>query len=319
MVSNLYLLGAGFTRSVFSNAPLNHEVLEALARENPHSWVHELHRRYPGDDVELSLTRLDVDRASSGDSDLDELRSGLEGELACFFRKFNATRAHWDRVPWIRRLCDEVIQNEDAVISLNYDCAIEGFLDLCGKWTPNGGYGANLYCPLGAGEYTPSSVTVLKVHGSANFVIAPSLDNPTAQFVGFEVNDRVFPISGLNREYGVGLGRGRHYIIAPSYVKVPVVEIASLMLEAVSAAQAAERLVVVGCGLRPEDAFLRLVITRFFQGRSRTSKRLVVLDPNASSILGRISEFWGGLVEDQLSKIECGLEDAVDQLVEYLG
>ena len=91
------------------------------------------------------------------------------------------------------------------------------------------------------------------------------------------------------------------------------------MLEAMNAAQAAERLVVIGCGLRPEDSVLRLAITQFFKDQSWPSKRLIIVDPSASTICSRISEYWGGLVGDQLSTIESRLEGAVDHLAKRVG
>ena len=63
-------------------------------------------------------------------------------------------------------------------------------------------------------------------------------------------------------DFGLVKGGGP-YVIAPSYVKVPRVEIAYLMLEALSESAKANRLIIIGSALRKEDSFLTLIITTF--------------------------------------------------------
>src|SRR5919198_4268019 len=80
-----------------------------------------------------------------------------------------------------------------------------------------------------------SPVAVLKIHGSTSFRIAPYLDKPGSRAVNFAVNEDFFPRSGKNRHFEYGLSEKESYLIAPSYVKMPTVEIAYLMLDALKA------------------------------------------------------------------------------------
>ena len=58
-VNNLYLIGAGFTKAVFHNAPLNIELLERLIENNPaDSILQKYKEKYHSDDIQELLTNL---------------------------------------------------------------------------------------------------------------------------------------------------------------------------------------------------------------------------------------------------------------------
>ena len=94
--------------------------------------------------------------------------------------------------------------------------------------------------------------------------------------VSFEVNGNFFPRSEKYTHFGYGGGTGKRYVIAPSYVKIPTIEVAYLMLDALEASTKADRLIIIGSALRPEDGFLTMLATNFL--RQPSSRASVVFD-----------------------------------------
>jgi hypothetical protein len=76
---------------------------------------------------------------------------------------FNARRAEGDPMTY-RRLASNVIEPDDAVITFNYDVAIEKELAAVGKWDVGPGYGFPLF------PNRNSLVQVIKLHGSTNWM-----------------------------------------------------------------------------------------------------------------------------------------------------
>ena len=107
----------------------------------------------------------------------------------------------------------------------------------------------------------------------------------------------------------------RAYLIAPSYVKDPTLEISYLMLDALRATSVAEKLVVIGSGLRPEDGFLTLLLTNFLHQPSWQTRRVIIVDPSAGDISDRVKKFWRVNVSKQIVPIDKRLEDAVPSLL----
>ena len=322
---NVFIIGAGFTKAVFPNAPLNGELLGTLANKNSNSNAAELKKKYGTEDIEIALTKLDLDIAQAGsveqNSLLNELRTRIESELANYFRLFCASEQLMNQLPWLTNFINQAFNSGDVAISLNYDCVLEGALDCCGKWTPNGGYA--LEFPLGCGTSFPvSAVTVLKIHGSASFEKSSDLGKPKAKVVAPNCNQCFFPRSAKGKDFG--LLDGKPFVIAPSYVKVPTVEIAYLMLDAIKAVAnaSAENLIVIGCSLRQADAFLKVLLANF--GREEPSARrllerkIIVVDPKAKEITNNLNNYWPAVVEDKLVPICNGIQDSVPGLVNMI-
>jgi hypothetical protein len=183
------------------------------------------------------------------------LRHEVEQEIVAYFNSdvFSATSERIDSLPWLRRFLDDVVSKGDVALSLNYDCFFEGALDYRKKWTPNGGYGF-LKHPL-AGNDIPSPIEVLKIHGSTSFRIATDLGNDKIKVVNLAISEKHFPRSGKYRNFDFGGDDAKTYLIAPSYVKRPTYEISRLMLRSLEAVAQADTLIIIGCGLRPEDMF----------------------------------------------------------------
>ena len=323
---NVFIVGAGFTKALFSNAPLNRDLLSELCRRTTESAGAVLTNRYKTNDIEIALTRLDSDIAALPQSergtqvDVDrELRRSIETELGDYFSSFSASNTLFSDAPWLARFIDEAFVPGDVAISLNYDCVLEGALDCRQKWSPNGGYGSALdQALIHKNDFPKSPVTVLKIHGSANFITAPYADKPESSAVSFAFDERFFPRSGKDTHFGYGAGTGRAYLIAPSYVKIPTVEMVYLMLDALSASAEATNLVVVGSALRSEDGFLTVILTSFLRQPSWRTRKLIIVDPGASAISSRLKKFWGVDVSSQVIPIEAPLETAVASLVESL-
>lgn len=322
---NLFIVGAGFTKAVFPNAPLNRELLAALRRKFQDSAVEQLCNRYGTEDIEIALTRLDVDlsvlqgRDDRQASALYQLRQSIENSLARFFESCPVSEVLFDYSPWLTTLIDDAFARGDVVVSLNYECLIEGILDLRDKWSPNGGYGS-LDNPLSYSgrQVRKSPVTVLKIHGSANFISAPYVDKPEYESINFEFDERFFPRSAKNTHFSFGGGTGKRYIIAPSYVKIPSLDMVYLMLDALRSSHRAENLVVIGSALRKEDSFLTMVATTFLRHPGWRDKKIIVVDPSAREITGRIQKFWGVDIFKQLLPIEGRLQVSVRKLLRAL-
>ena len=323
MSMNLFIVGAGFTKAVFPCAPLNSELMAELKRNFSNSVSCRLQEQYATSDIEIALTKLDADIAMSWGEDeryreLVELRRAVENELGSYFSSYRASEELLSQFRWLTEFIDQAFAPGDVVVGLNYDCLLEGALDCKGNWSPQGGYGSSFgHLPVDE-VFSTSPVTVLKIHGSANFGIAPYFNKPTASSVGFFFDEKWFPRSAKNTHFGYGAGTERPYLIAPSYVKLPTVEIAYLMLDALAAAATAEKLIVIGCALRPEDTFLGLIVTHFLRQSNWSARRIIVMDPKASGICERIRNYWGVDVSQQIVGIEANLESSVPELMKHI-
>ena len=81
---NLFLIGSGFTKALFPDAPLNDDLLPQLCKNSENIGCRKLYDRYKINDIEICLTKLDIDKASNRDEadDLKSLRNTVENELA---------------------------------------------------------------------------------------------------------------------------------------------------------------------------------------------------------------------------------------------
>jgi len=321
---NVFIIGAGFTKEIFPHAPLNRNLLKAL--ESPNSASSILRKRYNTQDIEIALTRLDATIASlkrnSGQRSKEpkNLRQRIESELGYYFSSedFQISENLITQSQWITQLIDGAFNPGDVAISLNYDCVLEGVLDCRGKWTPNLGYGDRICNPLACNDSTPQSpVTVLKIHGSANFIL--DIEN---NGIIFSFDEYFFPRSA-KKKHLVQLprreGSRKIYIIAPSFVKAPTVEINYLMLDALSALTKAKNLIIIGSSLRPEDSFLTVLITNFFRQPDWSNRKIIVVDPQAEEISKRINDYWQEKISSHILPIKDCLKFAVPRILDAIG
>jgi len=89
-----------------------------------------------------------------------------------------------------------------------------------------------------------------------------------------------------------------------------------MMLDLLKVAEAARNFVIIGCGMRPEDNFLWLLLTRFLNKTMNPHHRLILLSPSSETIWKRISKYWVGDIcrfSDVLI-IPYGLEGGISTL-----
>ena len=86
----------------------------------------------------------------------------LRDALGSWFREIRTASS-----PNYAAFAQEVVQSGDTVITFNYDDSLERELRRAGKWDISQGYGF----PLGIIEY-PSTVRMLKLHGSINWLVS---------------------------------------------------------------------------------------------------------------------------------------------------
>ncbi len=326
--NNLFLLGAGFTKALFPAAPLNKSLLPVLCKGTPGTTLKKYYNEYKTDDIEILLTRLDLDilhPKAAQQTALQTVRKKIERELSQYFAQFRFGN-HWDELienKWLEPLAKEAFADNDVIINLNYDCLLEGLLDYHEVWSPKGGYAVLDRNPLLDSEFphNEKNIRIFKIHGSEHFIEAPDPFNKTKTAIGFPVDESIYPRSGKNRRlrYGMGMPEARNYIIAPSFVKTPHQDIELMMIQALEAAASANNLVVIGCSLRPEDSFLWLLLTSFINQPASNSK-LVVIDPRANEIRDKITSHYFVDISRfiNIRLFSSGLEYVIKQLINEL-
>ena len=321
MSDNFYIFGAGFTKAVFNSAPLNDQLLGELLINNPSSPLKSLSEKFDTLDIEVLLTKLDIDIQQGHYA--AEIRNNINNEIAEYFQKYRFAVDILNAQTWLEEFACNVFQEDDVILNLNYECFLEGLLDYFDIWNPNKGYGVISNILVGEENINAKNIQILKIHGSENFTLQNYFDKPESAALSFEFNENIFPKSGANSFLGhrsiPSLSSKRDmakpYIIAPSYVKIPTVEIAYLMIDAIEAIDKSKNVIVIGCGLRPEDSFLWLLLTRFLRHPEWRNRKLIIISPNACSLAMRIKQYWGVNVSESIMEISSKIEDAVKILI----
>jgi len=311
MSNSIFLLGAGFTKAVYPNAPLNAELAEAII-SNGGKIVAKYRDKYHTGDIELLLTRLDLEAISS--EEIKGERSKIESEISSYFSQFRYPNLNSETPDWLRIFANNILREHDSIITLNYDCFLEGALDSFRVWSPNGGY-ARVQNPLAASiTENPKNIKIYKIHGSENFVKSRvDLGKRSQTAIGYQIDGSIFPVSGEHSCFGGGADHPKPYIIAPSFVKIPHVDMAAMMLDMLNVAETARNFVIIGCGMRPEDSYLWLLMTRFINKITDKPYRLILLGPSSGETCKRISEYWVGDIRRycDILLIPSGLADGI--------
>ena len=322
--SNLFIIGAGFTKAVFPTAPLNNQLLCQVVGSRNNSTLERVWTEYRSSreiDIEMLLTRFDLDLMTKTSRFSKTDRDAISGEIADFVRRFRFK----EDVKWLQPFLQTIADN-DVIISLNYDCFLEGFLDFHGAWTPNGGYGDDIEA---AGKHlddsplhNPRGIRILKIHGSESFRLVRDHLRPEAMSVGVDINDELFPVSGKHKDFKYRDTAGP-YVIAPSFMKQFMVELQFLLVDAIRYADSARNLIIIGCGLRPEDNHLWLVINSFMKNKEWKEKRIFIVSPHASGTEQKIKEAWGAhgsifTKRNLIIAIDSGFESGLSRLNDAL-
>jgi hypothetical protein len=320
VISNLFVIGAGFTKAVFRAAPLNNELLSQVVGSKNNSTLGRVWAEYgcPNIDIEMLLTRFDIDLMTNNSRFAKTDQDAISREIAEFVSRFRFK----EDVKWLHPFL-ETISNNDVIISLNYDCFLEGFLDSHKAWSPNGGYGDIQNAGVGLDDSpldNPRGIRILKIHGSESFRLVPFFKKPESLTVGAVINEALFPRSGKNKHFGYS-GDAGPYVIAPSFMKQLMVELQFLLVEAIRCAESARNLIIIGCGLRPEDSYLWSVLTSFMKDKSWKKKRTFIISPHASDTKEKIKKFWADrniFTQQSLVAIDSGFESGLSRLNDAL-
>lgn len=326
----MFLIGAGFTKAVFPDAPLNEDLLSILCQGTQCTTLKGYYREHETKDIEILLTHLDLDvlhTKATQKNALQKVRKAIEEQLAEYFTKFRFKEEQHKTIEWLETLAKQLFKDNDAIVTTNYDCFLEGLLDYCNVWHPNEGY-VSLYDPstqIRSPEKllkNPKGIKFYKIHGSENFRECKVSDDKGVTektILGFIINKSIYPLSGENSNLGWAEEYSKEYIIAPSFVKIPHFQIAETVNEATLSAQNAQNLVICGSSLRNEDGFIRLILTGFMSKGLQNTKKLIIVDPNADSILEKIEKFWIDLTQNiTFHKIPKNIKDGLDGLIKLL-
>ena len=311
---NLFLIGAGLTCAVFpGEAPSNKDLLKTIVGPLPNkSPLGNIWKRYGEDDIEIALTRMDIDLIRDVITQKD--RDLVSSQLATFFERFRF-RTDVDR-QWLQPLLG-VLKPRDSIVTLNYDCFLEGFLDYPGMWSPKGGYGKYLINPL-VDKFPDNKyeIIVFKIHGSENFT-RDRVDGGN-ETVGVVVESSIFPKSSAHSNFRSDRSSIQGpAVIAPSYVKRWPAIFADLLLESFRRAVESRRMVIIGCSFRIEDPHLWLLHRAFLDGSCWEDKQVVIIDHNAKEIADRLKKFWPTnniLKGNSLIPLEGEIADGLDAL-----
>jgi hypothetical protein len=303
-INDLFLIGCGFTKAVFpKRAPLNKDLVQVLIAAQADSALALYRQAYRSDDIEILLTHLDLEINGLADGSCSAARRRLEADreaidsgLARYFEQFRFAKSQDTITPetraWLDIFAKSVLNRHDVVVALNYDCFLEGLLDSHGLWSPSTGYGP-ICTPVPGSSVAkapnPKCIMFYKIHGSENFYSAPQ-DLDRTQEVWAIVNAEIFPLSGASSILGVHDGNPR--IIAPSFVKQFPRQMQQMTIMAIESAQMATNMVIIGCGLRPEDSHLWFLLTSFIRDPAE-GKRIIIVDLNGEAIREKIYRQYG--------------------------
>ena len=323
--NNLFLFGAGFTKSIFPNAPLNKDLLGVLCKGTPCTTLKRYSREYKTNDIEILLTHLDLEilhSKSIRQIALQKARKAIEQRLSEYFGQYRFKEEVVANSIWLKDFVN-LFQPNDAIISLNYDCLLEGVLDYYEAWSPKGGYAVLDRNPLLGSQFPQNekNIRIFKLHGSEHFIEAPDPGNKTKTSIDFPVNESIYPRSGKNRcfNYGAGQNEIRSYIIAPSFVKMPHQDIELMMIEALKVSSSVNNFIVIGCSLRPEDSFLWLLLTSFLN-QLPADRKVVIVDPCAEDLAKKIVGHYFVDINRFVSikTFSKKLQDTVEELINEL-
>ena len=82
---SLFILGSGFTKAAFPQAPLNDDLLRAVV-DHSGTTLAQYHERYKTDDIERLLTQIDLDASEFPKHKEDRVK--INSEISVYFSKF---------------------------------------------------------------------------------------------------------------------------------------------------------------------------------------------------------------------------------------
>ena len=252
-----YLLGAGFTHAIHNNAPLNKDILDMLSLQG-HQEIQHLVKE-SGSDIEYLLTLLDL-KIAKFNGEPPEINDIKNKILKQIYNIFNIDKLNTEN-SINSQLLFSFVQSmpcDSSIISLNYDCILDQGLWLGKVWSPCCGYAIRAFpAQCNCDSLTnQKNLKLLKPHGSCNF-----FSDKESQYFKININDKIFP--GVSSEINQPRNNDIPCLALMSYDKQYKNGMFSLWKEAICALKASDKLVVIGCSLRGEDAFLRYALYNF--------------------------------------------------------
>jgi hypothetical protein len=304
-MGRVFILGAGASR--FAGYPLGLDLwpfirdsagLDVMAKKRAESVIQAMDRilkvvppkTYDRPNLEELFTLLDlagqgVEPLGLRHVDWRDMRTKVMGMISEAFLsrqyQFQAElRSNPNSEPSsVLRKWTGFLQNDDTIITFNWDVVHEAALWRAGKWHYADGYG---FVCLGAPAGKHSLIKVLKLHGSANWAQREDLDCEPA----IEHKATFFPGAldepGTYMKGGGQWNEGRNLII-PSYLKD--VSRNRLLLqvwnEAADALAAASEVIVIGFQLHPADAPARQLLGSALL-RNKGISEVLLVSPSSS-------------------------------------
>lgn len=301
----MFIVGAGFDRALGgATPPLNKDLVQQLHSKFSSAEFNAHFESSPANDLEIYLTYLDLEIAEQSDpamkQALKDLRSWAGNKLAELFSEHRFNAGLLGAKTWPAIFATKVLKKGDSIVQLNYSTLFEGLLDNFGVWSPRDGYTDILAGGVIDTSQVPLNgnllgIEVFKIHGSENFQQSEILG--TKRFdIDVKVDASLFPNSCANSDFGSATAVGP-YVIAPSFVKVWHPKLHQLMLKAVDRAGAADNVIIIGCGMRPEDSHLATLLTKFHTRPVKQIGKIVIVDLAASAVEARVNEMLDGVPE----------------------
>ncbi len=273
----VFVLGAG--ASLHVEYPLTNDLGPKLARwaaDNPPPWNYkywpdpEGQEEYgPLDDIEGFVTRMEQSEKP------ERILGGLREAICGFFDSIRTNNAsHY------QRFASEVIQRGDVVVTFNYDVSLDRELRKAGKWEINDGYGFDLGIP----NMPKSGMTLLKLHGSTNWIDSsfggigpgplsvgfgwdPMCPRPVLlpkefEFLGYQGMTDPKPVGGVTRIGSMILpSRSKQFYVSTSINPRERESFwSTLWGQADTALRNADEVVIIGYGLPEADAEARRLL-----------------------------------------------------------
>lgn len=210
-------------------------------------------------------------------TDLDELRTCIQTYIYLALIKPKTKNDALE--PFLGR-----IENDDKIITFNYDLIIEKALFDIGIWKPKDGYGIDFedFPSITETHDIESRVQIYKLHGSLNWKLDSQPNKSLKLRFFYDDNEPIFPdYLQYGSNYPQFQGKHLGLWILPSFIKqFTIPKLIGVWEKAFTAINDSDVIVIVGYSLPKEDSAACLLL-----GTTGISKkRLIIVDPNVDKL-----------------------------------
>lgn len=253
-----YLLGAGFTRAICTDAPLNNDIMKDLNVPNNPDIVNAYNNTEPN--IEEFLSALDLLEMRYDKTDrckarrLNDDRNLINEQLTQLFCIKISNEAQATNHILLSKFTESVLGCAH-ILTLNYDLVLDRGLWDSRRWSPIGGYGLSPFPAATNENERLYNIALLKLHGSCNFRVRAAED----RYFEVEITPDLFP--GVNTVFNRDIGGPQ--LVFMSYIKLFSNGLMELWRKAIEYMREADRLIIIGCSVRDEDTFLKYMLYHF--------------------------------------------------------